>query len=343
MSVKLEKDHRGRKRYRVSRYWPDGTRFRRFMPNRRKALHVDAKIHAVISDGSWARLKARLERGQGRSATVAEFAQIYRDEYCKARNRDWKRKWSSLKIISAALGKVPVAQFRPVHLHRFVRQRKTAGIDNGTINRDLTTLKHMIKYAKQTDVIRRDRIRDFPKLRETIRARPKATPDEISRLISHLPLPIQSILIFMRETGCRLQEALTVKRAQVRSPERLVVFTDNTKSGKFRLVPLTDAALEAIESFPVLLECPYVFWRPQTRTRYRSIYRPFYEARKAAGLDWLKMKDLRQYFAIDLAESGADMKDIQKVLGHSSVRTTEQYYAKYSPHSAARRVLVLLQ
>ncbi len=37
------------------------------------------------------------------------------------------------------------------------------------------------------------------------------------------------------------------------------------------------------------------------------------------------------------------MKDIQKVLGHSSVRTTETYYAKYSPHSAARRVLVLLQ
>ncbi len=37
------------------------------------------------------------------------------------------------------------------------------------------------------------------------------------------------------------------------------------------------------------------------------------------------------------------MKDIQKVLGHSSVHTTELYYAKYSPRSAARRVLTVLQ
>ena len=62
-----------------------------------------------------------------------------------------------------------------------------------------------------------------------------------------------------------------------------------------------------------------------------------------AGVPWLQLKDLRQYFAIDLAEAGADMKDIQKVLGHSSVRTTEQFYAKYSPHSAARRVFQVLQ
>ncbi|MBI4455414.1 MAG: site-specific integrase [Acidobacteria bacterium] len=224
-----------------------------------------------------------------------------------------------------------------------MKQRKAAGVDNATINRDLTTLKHMIKYAKQTDVIRRNRIRDFQRLKEIIRARPRAMPEEIDRVVSHLPLGVQQILTFMRETGCRLQEALTLKHNQVRVRERLMVFTDNTKSGRFRLVPLTDRALEPIESFPVLPGCPYVFWRPQSRDRYRSIYRPFYKAREAAGLGWLKMKDLRQYFAIDLAENGADMKDIQKVLGHSSVRTTEMYYAKYSPHSAARRVFTLLQ
>jgi hypothetical protein len=94
VSVKLERDHRGRKRYRVSRYWPDGSRFRRFMPNLKKARHVDAKIHAAICDGTWPRLKARLELGQGRSVNVAEYVLIYRDEYCKPRNRSWKRKWS---------------------------------------------------------------------------------------------------------------------------------------------------------------------------------------------------------------------------------------------------------
>ena len=230
-----------------------------------------------------------------------------------------------------------------IHLHRFVRQRKASGVENGTINRDLATLKHMVKHAKETGVIEHNRVSDFSKLRETIKARPRAAPEQIDQVISSLRFGLKQILIFLCETGCRLEEALSLKHLQVRAGDRLVVFTDNTKSDKFRLVPLTERALEAIQCYPILPDGPYVFWRPQTQTRYKNIYRPFREARENAGLGWLQMKDLRQYFAIDLAEEAADMKDIQKVLGHSSVHTTELYYAKYSPHSAARRVLTVLE
>ena len=37
------------------------------------------------------------------------------------------------------------------------------------------------------------------------------------------------------------------------------------------------------------------------------------------------------------------MHVIQAMLGHSSVKTTEQYYAHFSPHFAARRALEVLE
>mgnify|MGYP001480496537 CR=1 FL=1 len=51
------------------------------------------------------------------------------------------------------------------------------------------------------------------------------------------------------------------------------------------------------------------------------------------------MKDLRRHDAIILAEAGADVHDIQQVLGHASVATTEKHYAQFSPKHSARKVL----
>ena len=53
----------------------------------------------------------------------------------------------------------------------------------------------------------------------------------------------------------------------------------------------------------------------------------------------LQVKDLRRHFAIKLAENGADMHDIQQVLGHASVATTERHYAQFSPRYSARKIL----
>ena len=43
------------------------------------------------------------------------------------------------------------------------------------------------------------------------------------------------------------------------------------------------------------------------------------------------------------AEAGADMHDIQQVLGHSSVAITEKHYAHFSPRKSARKILRVLE
>ena len=61
------------------------------------------------------------------------------------------------------------------------------------------------------------------------------------------------------------------------------------------------------------------------------------------GACLLQVKDLRRHYAIHLAESGTDMHDIQQVLGHASVVTTEEHYAHFSPRHSARKVLRILE
>jgi len=67
------------------------------------------------------------------------------------------------------------------------------------------------------------------------------------------------------------------------------------------------------------------------------------QAREAAGLPEMKIKDLRRHYAISLAEDGADMHDIEQVLGHAGVDTTEKHYAQFSPEHSARKILRVLE
>lgn len=57
----------------------------------------------------------------------------------------------------------------------------------------------------------------------------------------------------------------------------------------------------------------------------------------------IQVKDLRRHYAINLAENGADMHDIQQMLGHASVTTTEKHYAHFSPQHSAKKILLVLE
>jgi integrase len=70
---------------------------------------------------------------------------------------------------------------------------------------------------------------------------------------------------------------------------------------------------------------------------------PWERARKAAGHGKLRVHDLRYAFGIKLAEEGCPMHYISEVLGHHSIDFTRKQYAKFSPDSASKNVLRVLE
>jgi len=103
-------------------------------------------------------------------------------------------------------------------------------------------------------------------------------------------------------TGCRREEALSLQHSQTHEDSRLVVFNENTKSRKYRYVPLTDVAVQAVRFLPKLEGCAYVFYNIKTGDRWEECRKGWQKARETAGVPDLQVKDLRRQYAIQLAE-----------------------------------------
>ena len=99
----------------------------------------------------------------------------------------------------------------------------------------------------------------------------------------------------------------------------------NTKSGRARVVPLSDTARNLIEKLSANQCCDYVFANPNTRKPYNSFYYSWHTARKDAGLADLRVHDLRHSFASFLVNAGRSLYEVQTLLGHSQITTTQRY------------------
>jgi len=296
------------------------------------------------TNGTWRELKERLARGaDAKRITVAEFADRYLEEYCKVHNRAWVRKRDSIKFIKIRMGQIELEALDANHVAKFVKWRQDEGRSNGTINRDIAHLKHMMHYALKLELIKVNRISVVDKLPELVKSRRKFTDDEIDHFLNCADPRVRPMFGFIRETGCRLGEAFTLQHTQVQRNEGIVVFTDNTKSGKFRVVPLTDECKRWLDVIPPRPGCPFVFYNPNTGRGWKCGRKLIDAAIAASGLEGFLIKDLRRQYGIKLAENGAEMHVIQAMLGHSSVTTTEKYYAHFSPHYATRRALQVLE
>lgn len=98
-----------------------------------------------------------------------------------------------------------------------------------------------------------------------------------------------------------------------------------TKTGKARHVPLSDGALTILSTMPRDMNCPWVFANPDTGKPYVSIFCAWDTARKHAGLSDVRIHDLRHSFASLLINSGRTLYEVQHLLGHSQVKTTQRY------------------
>lgn len=325
--------------------WPDGSRTTRVCNNRTQAKQLLDRINASVVDGSWPEFKQKLQLRDRGSVTLQEFSETYIEQYAKVRNKkkSWKRKQTSLKALNQFMGNLKLDAITPIQLHKFVRYRKSCGLAAASINRDLATIKHLLSYAVECGVIDSNRVEKFKSLKEEQKERPRFSDEQIQRVIDAARADCRPIFIFIRETGCRHAEALSLQHWQIQEESGMVVFSEDTKSSKYRYVPLTQSAIEAVKALPPIEGCPYVFYNVKSKDRWDYCRKPWEQARESVELPEIQVKDLRRHYAINLAENGADMHDIQQMLGHASVTTTEKHYAHFSPQHSAKKILIVLE
>ena len=327
--------------------WPDGIRSKIKIRAGQNGEELLLRIRLAILDGSWPAVRASLMvPAQQRSTTPGSFTAMA-DDYYKAwvltHNKSTASKKGFLERFKQRFASVPPKAFHLLHVDRYVRWRQKAGVKNASINRELSALRHMFTWAVKRGYIEKNPIADMEKLQEQEWAGPKPTSEIVEAVFEKLDPRFVPVFVVIRETGARRGEVLSLQHWQIDRQERLITFAKRTKNGKNTVAPLTQRALEAIDSIPPLAGCPYVFYNPETGDRWHDARRPWEAARKAAGYPWLRVRDLRPAFGIEASELGAPMHYIQSALGHGSVAVTERYYAKYDPRSAARQLLKVIE
>ena len=132
----------------------------------------------------------------------------------------------------------------------------------------------------------------------------------------------KAILTLTYSVGLRVSEVVNLKIEDVDSKRRLI-HIKNATGRKDRIVPLSPVVLELLrEYFKQYKPIEYLF-NGQIINRYsigscQQIYKKYIE--KSGHIH-----TLRHSCATNLLENGTDLRLIQKILGHSNVKTTEIY------------------
>lgn len=211
-------------------------------------------------------------------------------------------------------------------IERYKQKRLDDGVKPSTINKELCAISGLFKWAEEMQILDNPpcRIKKFPgKL--TKAPIPKVpTRDEIDRILAEVPAKKRGLFELMFYLGLRRSEAFKLKAENINVERRIMIVKG--KGGKERVVPIIDDGMLAeLKHRCETTKSGYLWESHLTGTHFKDIRGALKQAAKRAGVqDRVYAHLLRHGCGTETLENG-DLRDVQVLLGHSSVQTTEIY------------------
>lgn len=233
------------------------------------------------------------------------------------------------------LAGVSVKDFRA-----FLGARRKAGTAGRSLARTLSALRTFFRWLEQTERLKNRAVlqvmrpkvpRSLPKPLTVDKAADLVAPAAHGDKDEWIAARDTAVLLLLYGAGMRISEALSLRVKDAPSRERDVVRIVG-KGGKERLAPILPIAIEAIDAYRAL--CPYRL-EPETPlflgARGGALSPRIIQIVVAGLRDTLGLAPnatphaLRHSFATHLLSAGADLRQIQELLGHASLSTTQIY------------------
>jgi integrase/recombinase XerD len=153
--------------------------------------------------------------------------------------------------------------------------------------------------------------------------------EEVSKMIElTVNLKHKAIIAILYSSGVRREELLNLQLSDIDS-NRMLIRIRNGKGNKTRETLLAQNALEMLRAyFRLYHPSVYLFesYRPGIPYSTTSVSKIVDRAAQRAGVTKpVCIHSFRHAFATHLLEQGANLKVIQRLLGHTSMRTTSVY------------------
>jgi len=278
------------------------------------------------------------------AVALADFQEALRVEAGLSRNTlaAYRSDLKAFLAFAAARGARRCAAIKPAQVVDWLAERREAGMAEATVARGLAATRMLMRHLAAEGRIPRD-----PTARISAPALRPALPrtlavDEVERLLAAPGSKRggtwkverdRALLEVIYACGARVSEAVSVRTSEIEPSLRVLRLVG--KGSKTRIVPLGQRAREALATWieggrtklPNAARASEVFLSKSGQPLSRlDAWRVVKAAAARAGLPGsISPHTLRHSFATHLVEGGADLRSVQEMLGHASIRTTEVY------------------
>jgi integrase len=261
--------------------------------------------------------------------TVYDFIQNSYLPFVEGYKRSWKCDEGLLrKHIEPIWGKRYLDHITKADVIALMAKHRTTHAP-GSCNRLLILLRYVFSCSLKWEIpgIKANPTAGIPLMKEDNVKERYLSTFEAQRLYEVLTrsdnVMLQYIIPMLILTGARKREVLDARWEDF-DYERRQWRIHTTKLGKPRFVPMSDGVINLLESVP-RHECEWAFPNPKTLKPYVSIYYSWDSAREEAGLEDVRIHDLRHSYASFLVNAGRSLYEVQRLLGHTQIKTTQRY------------------
>ena len=265
---------------------------------------------------------------------VLTLDQFWTEHYltqARQSKRSWRRDEQLYRIrIKPVFGQRRLTEISRLQLEQFQTKLAEEGLAHASCDLHAKLLRTMLARAERYGLIKESPARRLKLFNPDNRVEHYLNDDQLVKLLDVLRSdsnrPVCQIVMFMLSTAVRLGEAMGARWEDIDRERRVYTVRSGVAKGKkTRSVPLSDAAMEVINSLDTQKAYEYLFINKRTHKPYTTITRAWHRVRRRAGLDFLRCHDMRHNMAALMANSGRTLLEIQYVLGHADPRMSLRY------------------
>lgn len=290
-------------------------------------MEAKSLLGSVASGGNPAEERQRKLREPTIASLCDRFLNEYAAHHCKPSTQKGYQSYIETcirpRLGSRKIGDISRADV--VAFHHELRDRPY------TANRAVAMLSRMFNLAEDWGLRREgsNPARRIQKYREEEKKR-YLSDDEQARLGQALADALDSgretefaiaAISLLALTGCRLGEILSLKWVYVAQHH---LELPDSKTGR-RRIPLPREAYDIIMSLPRMSGNPYVILGQSEHGHLVNLHKTWLRIRQVAGLEDVRMHDLRHTYASVAVMSGIDPFLLKEIMGHKNLQTTLRY------------------
>ena len=335
---------------------PQGRRQRRYIHVKGKKAEAERKLRELLTS---------IDQGlpvDTETMTTGDFLEKWLQDYAvpNTRSRTAERYASDVRLhIDPAIGHIKLTDLRASHIQKLEADLMSAGKSPTSVRHLHRVLKSALKRAMRWGYLYRN-------VAEAVdppgHVHHEIRPPELEQVLELLRLaadtPYGTALTFMARTGCRRGECLGLRWTDIdlenavasivqtlqRVKREGLVFLPPKSAKSKRAIALDQPTIDMLREH----RGEQVLWKLELGNVYEdnglvfpgpfgkpldpaTLTRNFEKLAKKAGIEHVRLHDLRHFHATTLLRAGTHLKVVQERLGHASIAITADTYSHVAP------------